>query len=86
MKQSKKIVILFTALIMLPLLSWGTVNAAHTDPVVPILLALTIITILALIGRSVAQNYNQPSVLGELAIGILIGNIGYWMGSDLITV
>jgi Kef-type K+ transport system membrane component KefB len=86
MKQSKKVIILFTALIMLPLLSWSTVNAAHVDPVVPILLALTIITILALIGRSIAQNYNQPSVLGELAIGILIGNIGYWMGSDLITV
>ncbi|MBT4811589.1 MAG: cation:proton antiporter [Thiotrichales bacterium] len=58
----------------------------HSDPVIPILLALTIITLIALMGREVAQRLELPSVLGELTIGILIGNLGYWLGSDLIAV
>ncbi len=61
-------------------------NSVHTDPVAPVLLGLTAITLLALLGRHMAKRLNQPSVLGELAFGMLIGNVGYWVGSDLISV
>ncbi len=78
---------LILLLLLLPGTIWSgheTVN--HSDPVIPILLALTVVTLVALIGRELAQRLEQPSVLGELTIGILVGNIGYWLGSDMITV
>lgn len=61
-------------------------ESIHTDPVAPVLLGLTVITLLALLGRHVAKRFKQPYVLGELVFGMLIGNIGYWMGSDLVSV
>ena len=73
-------------LTLTPATTWASGDYHPNDPVIPILLALTIITLVALLAREVAQKMNQPSVLGELLIGILIGNIGYWLGSDLITV
>lgn len=78
---------LMLAPLILPGTTWGGYEPVnHSDPVIPILLALTVVTLVALMGREIAQRLQQPSVLGELTIGILIGNIGYWMGSDLITV
>jgi Kef-type K+ transport system membrane component KefB len=41
---------------------------------------------MALVGRYLARKVSQPSVLGELIMGILIGNVGYYFGSDLITI
>ena len=79
--------VLMLASLILPGTAWSgheTIN--HSDPVIPILLALTVVTLFALMGRELAQRFEQPSVLGELTIGILIGNVGYWLGSDLITV
>ena len=73
-------------LTLIPTISQGSSTSHHSDPIIPILLALTIITIVALLGREVAQRLGQPTVLGELVVGILIGNIGYWFGNDLITV
>jgi len=81
-----RLLIAITLLSLVTTASWGNHPPAHGDPVIPVLLALTVITIVSLLGREVAQRINQPSVLGELAVGILIGNIGYWLGSDLITV
>ena len=68
--------------------SWADQNGGvtHSDPVIPILLALTLIILAALMGREFAQRLGQPSVLGELIIGILIGNVGYWLGIELIVV
>lgn len=81
----RSLLLLFTTLFST--LSWGGHGSVgHGDPVIPILLALTVVTLIALLGREVAQRLEQPSVLGELTIGILIGNLGYWFGSDLITV
>ena len=73
-------------LALFPAISWAEYSTTHSDPVIPILLALTVLTLVALLGRVIAQRLNQPSVLGELTLGILIGNLGYWYGIDLITV
>ena len=79
------ILLLITATV--PVIGWSMEGeVSHSDPVIPILLALTIVTLVALMGREIAQRFDQPSVLGELIIGILIGNIGYWLGNDWISV
>ncbi len=78
---------LVALLALAPVSAWGNVDAiGHNDPVIPILLALLVITVVALLGREAAQRINQPSVLGELIIGILLGNVGYWLGSDWVAV
>ncbi len=46
------------------------------DPVVPLLLALTVVLASAKIGGWIATRVRQPAVLGELVAGILIGNLG----------
>jgi Kef-type K+ transport system membrane component KefB len=48
---------------------------AHADPVAPVVLALALILFAAKIGGDLAARIGQPSVLGELAFGVLIGNL-----------
>lgn len=50
-------------------------EAAHHDPVVPVLLGLSIILIAAKIGAIIADKLKQPEVLGELVAGIIVGNL-----------
>lgn len=47
----------------------------HVDPVVPVLLGLTLIFIAAKLGAIIAEKLGQPSVLGELGAGIVVGNL-----------
>ncbi len=68
----------------------GAVLAAdqggHADPAAPIILGVTAILVFAVIGRRIARHYGQPSVLGELIIGIALGNLVYLLGGDFILV
>ena len=54
-------------------------DRGHSDPFSMILLELAVIIILAIFGRWVADRHNQPAVLGELFIGVAVGNIGYYL-------
>lgn len=47
----------------------------HHDPVVPILLGLSVIIFSAKIGAIIAHKLKQPEVLGELVAGIVLGNL-----------
>src|SRR5512144_1682740 len=47
----------------------------YHDPVVPLLLTLTVVLASAKIGGWLAVRVRQPAVLGELVAGILIGNL-----------
>jgi Kef-type K+ transport system membrane component KefB len=58
----------------------------HGDPIAPVILGVTSILAFAVIGRVAARKLGQPTVLGELLMGILLGNIGWYLGFDLITV
>ncbi|KTD31472.1 MULTISPECIES: cation:proton antiporter [Legionella] len=58
----------------------------HHDPIAPVILWVTFIFLCALIGRYIAQRYKQPAVLGELLMGVLVGNLFYLLGSHLIVV
>ena len=59
---------------------------SHADPVVPILIASIFITLGAALGGLVMKWLRQPAVLGELLVGLLAGNLGYYFGNPTLTV
>lgn len=61
-------------------------TVAHGDPIAPVIFGVTLILIAALIGRIVARRFRQPSVLGELVMGVLLGNLLHFLGFDLMAV
>ncbi|MGM9451874.1 cation:proton antiporter [Legionella bozemanae] len=66
-----------------PALAFASTEPDHTDPVAFVLLGVTTIFFFAIIGRYTARRIHQPSVLGELLVGILIGNLFYYYGFPL---
>jgi Na+:H+ antiporter len=48
----------------------------HADPITPLLLSLAIILITGKIGVDLAARIGQPGVLGELVVGVVLGNLG----------
>lgn len=60
-------------------------DSAH-DPVASLLLWVTVIFLSAMVGRMLARRFSQPGVLGELLMGVLLGNVGYYFGSSLFVV
>lgn len=55
----------------------------HSDPFVEILFGLAILVMAALFGRVLAARLDQPTVLGELLVGVVLGNIGYALREPL---
>lgn len=49
-------------------------GSGHADPVAPVLLGVVIILLTARIGGRIFEKFGQPSVLGELVFGVLVGN------------
>ena len=47
----------------------------HPEPVASVLLALTIILVGARLGGCAAERLGQPAVLGELLVGVVLGNL-----------
>jgi len=70
---------------MLDAIRWSDFTA-HADPIAPVILGVTSILFFAIIGRFIARHIGQPTVLGELFMGMLLGNIAWYAGFDLITV
>jgi Kef-type K+ transport system membrane component KefB len=58
--------------------------ALHNDPIAPVILGVTGILFFAILGRFAARRLGQPSVLGELLMGVLLGNLAYYLHFDLI--
>lgn len=52
----------------------GHGGGGHEDPVAWVALALAIILVLAKLGGDLAMRLGQPAVLGELVVGVLLGN------------
>ena len=61
-------------------------NLSHADPIASVILGVTVIFFFAIVGRYIARRLDQPGVLGELLMGVLVGNIAYYCGSDLIVI
>ncbi len=51
----------------------------HLDPIAGVLFWIMLIFFLGLLGRYVANRCNQPAVLGELLMGVILGNVCYWL-------
>jgi Kef-type K+ transport system membrane component KefB len=51
-------------------------GAQHHDPVAAVALALVVILLAAKVGGDLATRLGQPAVLGELVVGVLLGNLG----------
>lgn len=50
---------------------------SHGDPIAPVIFWVTLIFAFGLLGRLLAQRCHQPGVLGELCMGVLLGNLCY---------
>lgn len=61
-------------------------DSMHNDPIAPVILGVTGILFFAILGRFAARKLGLPSVLGEVTMGIILGNVAYYLGLDLITV
>ncbi len=60
-------------------------SESHGGPVLPVLLELIVILLAAKLGGDVFERMKAPAVLGELVVGMLIGNL-HLLGIDLFQV
>lgn len=58
-------------------------NGGHTDPVAEVLLAILIILLLAKISGDIFERTGMPAVLGELTVGMILGNWEFITGSPV---
>jgi Kef-type K+ transport system membrane component KefB len=65
-------------ILIYPLVSWSKANTTHFDPVSSIVFWVTCIYALSILGQFFAKYLHQPPVLGELLMGVLFGNLGYY--------
>lgn len=56
------------------------------DPIATVILWATLIFLFGVTGRNLALKFNLPGVLGELLMGVLLGNVGYYVGLQLFIV
>src|SRR5262245_56264841 len=54
----------------------------HEDPVAKVAIGLVVILIAAKLGGEIATRLGQPAVLGELVMGVILGNLGLIPGLD----
>jgi len=51
------------------------VATSHVETLAPVVLALAVILAAAKLGGDIAERIGQPAVLGELVVGVLVGNL-----------
>lgn len=86
MKNYKKHYLLFSlfaCLVFPTLVKAAGGGNGHGDQIAPVILGVTAVLFFAVLGRFIARKLNQPSVLGELLTGVIIGNVFYWFGVKL---
>ncbi len=71
------------ASLCLPKMAFAAGKGGHSDPVASVVLWVTLIFFFGVMGRYIAQFFKQPGVLGELLMGVLLGNICYFLGVPL---
>ncbi|MFT4059484.1 MAG: cation:proton antiporter [Legionella sp.] len=69
---------------LIPVIAFAAPDVTHSDPITFVLINVTAIFFFAILGRYLARLANLPSVLGELLMGVIIGNLFYYYGYQLI--
>ncbi|MDF1677512.1 MAG: cation:proton antiporter [Legionellaceae bacterium] len=75
--------LLLLGCLFLPNFAFAAGANSHEDPVASVVLWVTLIFFFGVMGRYIAQRLNQPGVLGELLMGVLLGNFCYFLGLPL---
>lgn len=68
-------IFLLISILLFPTLGMASSADAHTDPIASVAFALVIILLVAKLGGELAVRAGQPAVLGELVMGVLVGNL-----------
>ncbi|MEZ5942433.1 MAG: cation:proton antiporter [Planctomycetaceae bacterium] len=55
-------------------------GGGHDKPVAPVLAAIVLLLFCAKLSGDIFERLAMPAVLGELCIGVLLGNLGYLLG------
>jgi Kef-type K+ transport system membrane component KefB len=76
MRRRSLLTAILLVAVIAPLLVTGEAFAAGEDPSIPLLLYLVLILLSAKLMGHLGVLLGQPSVLGELCAGILLGNLG----------
>lgn len=63
-----------------------TMSSGHTDPVASVVFWVTFLFFCGILGRYLAQRLQQPGVLGELLMGVIVGNVFYHLGFPMMVV
>jgi Kef-type K+ transport system membrane component KefB len=58
-------------------------GGGHSDPAAPVLLAIVLILLLAKVGGDLFERIHLPAVLGELTVGVILGNFTLLTGSAI---
>ena len=61
-------------------------GGSHVDRFSLVLIVLALVIVMTMAGRWAAGRVNQSAVLGELLIGVLVGNVLYAIGNPLATI
>lgn len=67
----------------IPSVAFANVMHSGFEPVASVILWVTLIFLFGIIGRTIAERFHQAGVLGELLMGVLVGNICYYFGMPL---
>lgn len=68
---------------LIPTIALADSGQAHVDPVASVIFWVTLIFFFGVMGRYIALRLKQPGVLGELLMGVLVGNCCYFFGLQL---
>ena len=79
-------IVLAALLLLVATVAVALSGRPHADPIAPVILGVTGILFFAILGRFAARKLGQPSVLGELLMGVGLGTIGYLFGVDFLLV
>ena len=69
------IIATLVSVLCMPLTMLAASSGGHADAIAPVLIALVAILAAAKLGAEAAERLQLPAVLGELAAGILLGNL-----------
>ncbi len=78
MNRSMRAVLVVVCLLMAVVPAYASEGSGHTDPVASIALWIVVILLSAKLGGDLAARMGQPAVLGELVVGVALGNLSYF--------